>query len=70
MQLKRDRFHAMLAWIGAQVGFNGWEESVIVQVSRPVVGVVVARLVTQAVTAVGVPVTVLAGGGVPGRLAS
>lgn len=43
---------------------------VIVQVSRPVVLVLVARLVTQVVTAVELPVTVLAGRGVPGRLAS
>ena len=39
-----DRFHAMLAPLGAPVPFNGWRESVTVQVSRPFAWVVVAHL--------------------------
>ena len=42
-----DRFHAMPARQGAPVPFNGWHESVTVQVSRSFDRVVVAHLVAQ-----------------------
>jgi hypothetical protein len=45
--LKPDLFHAMSARLGAPVRFNGWRESVIVQVRRPFGWVVVAHLVAQ-----------------------
>src|SRR5918996_1483498 len=40
-------FPRLSAWLGAPVWFNGWRESVTVQVSRPIAGVAVAHLVAQ-----------------------